>query len=131
MRNLQLLRSNGMPKCDFDPVLQDQLKRYVSERMLSVRAAAAELDVEHSVLSRFIKLGKARADTKARFRAALRERATETATAVAVSADSATGVRQLIRGDVLAERELRQIRSACESVLRLVDAYEAQLAGKI
>lgn len=120
-----------MPKCEIDSALQDQLKRYVTERMLSVRAAAAELDVEHSGLSRFIKLGRARADTKAKFRAALSARAKETATTVAVSDGLATGIRQMARGGALAERELRQIRSACEGVLKLVDAYEAQLAQKI
>jgi hypothetical protein len=120
-----------MPKCEIDSVLQDQLKRYVTERMLSVRAAAAELNVEHSGLSRFIKLGKARADTKAKFRAALSARANGTATTVAVPVDVATSVRPLARGSALAVRELRQIRSACEGVLKLVDAYEAQLAGKI
>lgn len=117
-----------MPKCESDPALQDQLTRYVTERKLSVRAAASELEVEHSGLSRFLNTGLARADTRAKYREALNKRATNTATSVAVPSGAVAAVRRSLHEGVLGERELRQIRRACEGVLKLVDVYEAQLA---
>lgn len=34
----------GMPKCEFDPVFQDQLQRFVSDNALTVNGAATALE---------------------------------------------------------------------------------------
>jgi hypothetical protein len=127
-------RRYGMPKCDMDPVLQDQLHRFMSENELTRCAAAARLGVERTTLWRFCETGRARGDTRARFREALEKCNMEARLSVAGDAVGAVDpvvppVRAVSRG-VLADRELKQIRKACEGVLALLDVYEAQALSR-
>jgi hypothetical protein len=73
----------------------------------------------------------ARDDTKVRLRAALENRNEESVVSVAVDAVIAdipvSSSRRASLG-MLAGCDLKQIRSACEGVLALLDVYESQLA---
>lgn len=107
-----------MPKVEQDLPLQRRLQEFV-DRHRSVRSAAHLLGVNHSSLSRFLESGMAVAGTRREYSAALDREAARSETPVA---DSVADVA--VSGHRLAERELRQIRRTCESVLALLDAYE-------
>jgi len=124
-----------MPRCEVDSVLLEQMHRFMRENRLTVSGAAAKLGVDRTTLWRFCDSGKARDDTKARYRESLAKRnmiVGECVSDSAVDADAlAVQARPGFQG-LLADRELRQIRRACEGVLALLDAYEAQqMGGKI
>lgn len=124
-----------MPRCEVDSVLLEQMHRFMRENRLTVSGAAAKLGVDRTTLWRFCDSGKARDDTKARYRESLAKRnmiVGECVSDGAVDADAlAVQARPGFQG-LLADRELRQIRRACEGVLALLDAYEAQqMGGKI
>lgn len=125
-----------MPKCEVDSVLQDQVHRFVSEKGLTVNGAATLLGVNRTTFWRFHETGEALGSTRARIREALANRKKCTAASLA---DDAVGTNvsenqtSPLRQGVLADRELKQIRNACEGVLALLNVYEAQrsLAKKI
>lgn len=106
------------------------MRRFISEHRLSVSGAAAMFGVERSSLWRFCQSGMARGDTKARYREALATRATKSATGVADFAQLPASQPLLGTQELLGERELRRIRAACEGVLALLNAYEAQSGGQ-
>jgi predicted DNA-binding protein (UPF0251 family) len=120
---------DGMPKCEVDTALQDQVHRFVGEYGLTVNGAATMLGVNRTTFWRFHETGEALSTTRARIREALANRQKANAARVA---DDAVGTgasehqaRPMLQG-VLADRELKQIRRACEGVLALLNVYEAQ-----
>lgn len=127
---------DGMPKCEVDTALQDQVHRFVGEHGLTVNGAATMLGVNRTTFWRFHETGEALSTTRARIREALANRQEATAVRVAddaVSTDASEHqARPMLQG-VLADRELKQIRRACEGVLALLNVYEAQrpLARKL
>lgn len=115
-----------MPKCESDPELQAAVHAFIKEHALTPGGAARRLGVERSKLWRFCQTGRAHEKTKSSYRAALTREAHKNATSVAV--DSAPAKRSLSEAPGLPdERELKQIKKACEGLLALVHAYEAQL----
>jgi hypothetical protein len=125
-----------MPKCEVDSALQDQVHRFVSENGLTVNGAATLLGVNRTTFWRFHETGEALGSTRARIREALVNRNKRSATRVAddaVGTDASEHQARPILQGVLADRELKHIRKACEGVLALLDVYEAQqsLARKV
>jgi hypothetical protein len=119
--NPELHSAAPMPKVEQDRPLQSRLQEFVAKHG-SVRSAAQVLGVNHASLGRFLESGMAIAGTRREYSAALEREAAKSGTTVAVPvADVAVGGRLQ-----LAERELRQIRRTCESVLALLDAYEGR-----
>lgn len=118
-----------MPKCQVDHALQTQVCRFVSDNSLSVNGAAKLLGVNRTTFWRFHDTGVALDNTRARIRKALANR--EKSDAVRVSDDPVGGganehqARHMRQGG-LVDRELKQIRKACEGVLTLLNVYEAQ-----
>lgn len=133
LQHLQLQSSCDMPKCEVDPVLQDQMRRFMSENGLTVSGAAAQLGVDRTTFWRFCDSGRARDDTRALYREALAKRNKDAAARVADDAVDtdvlAVQARSAVQG-ALADRELRLIRKACEGVLALLDVYEAHSLGR-
>jgi hypothetical protein len=120
----------GMPKCPGDFALQDQMRRFIHERGLTVCGAADLLEVDRTTLWRFCRTAMAREDTRARYRVALANCNENVAVAVADNVQAVGPVSQPsspVQG-ALAVRDLRQIRRACEGVLALLDVYESRLA---
>lgn len=118
-----------MPKCEVDSVLQDQVHRFMSDNGLTVNAAATVLGVNRTTFWRFCQTGAALAHTRARLRGALANRNKRTPTHVAdgaLDADASEHQARPLPQEVLADRELKQIRKACEGVLALLNVYEAQ-----
>ena len=99
----------------------------MNENRLTISGGAATLGVDRTTFWRFCDTGRARRDTKTRYREALAKRNKKSATHVANDAIDAPALQALpmLQG-VLAERELKQIRKACQGVLALLDVYEAQ-----
>lgn len=120
-----------MPKCEVDTLLQDQVRHFVSENGLTVNGAATLLGVNRTTFWRFHETGGALSSTRSRIREALANRnkhATVRVTDDAVRAgERRHQARSLPRG-ARANRELKQIRKACEVVLALLNVYEAQQA---
>lgn len=118
-----------MPRCKVDPALQDQVHRFISDSGLTTNGAAVNLGINRATFWRFCDTGKASPRTKQQLRNALEKRnrcATES-----VSVDSDVPAAQVpIAVQLLADRELDQIKRACEGVLALISAYKAQRAGK-
>jgi len=111
----------AMPKVAHDPLLQKRLQEFVDNHG-NVAAAARMLGVDRATLWRFLERGMARIDTRQAYSAALEREAAKSETSVAVQAVAvAVG-----RNPRLEERELRQIRRACEGVLALLNAYEGR-----
>lgn len=115
-----------MPRVAQDVELQARLNEYLRARGISVPRAATEFGVDRVSLWRFSTTGKARRDKRAEYRDAL-DRAIylKSETDVSVSHEVKKVKPEVSVGD----RELRRIRQACESVLRLLDAYEGSLSG--
>lgn len=125
--NLEAL--NDMPKCQVDPALREQVRRFVSENSLSVNGAARLLGVNRTTFWRFHGTGEALVNTRTRIREALANR--NKSDAVRVSDDAVGGgasehQARYMRQGGLADRELKQIRKACEGVLVLLNVYETQ-----
>ena len=123
-----------MPKCEIDLALQEQLRLFQSENRLSVSGAAEKLGVERSTLWRFCNSGRARDDTRAVYREALAKFSSNAAADVADVADVAVNVdagqpRRVLQAS-FADSELGLIRRTCETVLALLDAYEARASGR-
>lgn len=115
-----------MPKVAQDVELQTRLNEYLQARGISVPHAATEFGVDRVSLWRFCATGKARRDKRAEYRDALdRAMSVKSETAVAVAHEVNRVKPEVSVGD----RELRRIRQACESVLKLLDAYEGNLSG--
>lgn len=125
--------SCDMPKCAPDPALQERVHRFMRENGLTVSGAATKLGVDRTTFWRFCDSGRARGDTRASYSAALEKRNKnnkETVADDAVKADALTArTRTSLQGG-LAGHELKLIRKACEGVLLLLDAYEAQALGR-
>lgn len=122
-----------MPKCEVDSVLYDQVHRFMIENSLTISGGATTLGVDRTTFWRFCDTGRARRDTRTLYREALEKRNRKSATSVvddAIDANApAAQARPSLQG-VLAGRELRQIRKACQGVLALLDVYEAQSMGR-
>jgi len=121
-----------MPKCDPDPVLLDQVNRFMKENRVTVNGAAAKLGVGRTTFWRFCESGKARRDTKVLYRNALEKHNIISATNVADDAINGYGLtnpRRAALAGGLAGDELKLIRRACEGVLVLLNVYEAQSLG--
>lgn len=118
-----------MPKCEVDAVLLDEVRRFVTERGLTVNGAATVLGVDRASFWRFHNTGKARGDTRAKYRKALQNCNASSVDCVAVDEpdgnETGSLARQTRRG-VLTRSELRQLRSVCEGILVLVSTHEAQ-----
>ena len=124
-----------MPKCKPDHVLQDQVHRFMIDNVLTISGAAVKLGVDRTTFWRFCDSGRARADTRTLYREALENCNKSTADGVAGSAIETVALavqgRRASQGGP-ADLELKLIRKACEGVLALLDAYEAQsLGGKV
>lgn len=122
-----------MPKCEPDPALQERMRRFMRENMLTKNGAAAILGVDRTTLWRFCDSGRARGDTRALYHEALEKRINNPATTVADSAvktDELTVHAHTSLQGGLAGHELKLIRKACEGVLALIDVYEAQSQGR-
>ena len=117
-----------MPKCATDPILLEQMVDFIRENQLTIRAAATQLGVDRTTLWRFCTSGKARGDTKALYRESLKKRNTITATNNTHQhhEELIEGRKHLALQETLTERQLNQIRKACEGVLALLVAYETQ-----
>lgn len=122
-----------MPKCKPDLALQERAHRFMQDNGLTVSGAAAKLGVDRTTFWRFCESGRARGDTRALYSAALEKRNTinqKNLAHDAVKADSPMArTRRSLQGG-LAGHELKLIRNACEGVLVLLDAYEAQALGR-
>lgn len=122
-----------MPKCEPDHALQDQVRRFMNEKGLTISGAAVKLEVERTNFWRFCNSGKARDDTKALYRKALEKCNKHSATNVAVNEIKSDvlsiQVRPASQG-ALADSELKLIRKACEGILALLDVYETQSLGR-
>lgn len=122
-----------MPKCEADPVLQDQVRCFMIENGLTVSGAAVRLGVERTTFWRFCDSGRARVETRARYREALQKcnkNATIFAADDAIEKGALLAQARLVPRGGLANHELKLIRKACEGVLALLDVYEAQSLGK-
>lgn len=116
-----------MPKCKIDPALRDQVHRFISDSGLTINGAAVRLDINRTTFWRFCETGKASARTKLRLRDALEKRNTSATNNDSDASNmTPTQVPALLR--LMEDRELKQIRRACEGVLALIDVYEAQRA---
>lgn len=120
-----------MPKCEVDAVLQHQVHSFVRESGLTVNGAATLLAVNRTTFWRFHETGEALSSTRTRIRDALENRNKQTAVGASDDAVRPNGhehqARLMLPG-VPADRELKQIRRACEGILALLNAYEAQQA---
>lgn len=115
-----------MPKVTQDVELQARLNEYLQVRGISVQRAATEFGVDRVSLWRFCTTGKARRDKRAEYRVALdRAMSLKSETSVSVERE----VKKVKPKVSVGDRELRRIRQACESVLKLLDAYEGSLSG--
>lgn len=122
-----------MPKCDVDRVLHEQVQLFIRENGLTKNGAATILGVDRTTFWRFCDTGKARGDTRDLYRDALGKHNKKAAAFVAddaVNADLDVAQTRLTLQGVLADRELKQIRKACEGVIALLDVYEAQSLGR-
>jgi acylphosphatase len=115
-----------MPKVAPDLSLQKQVQLYIQEQEISVRKVAELWGVSNSSLSRFCKTGKALEVQRRQYRRALeRDAGQKRGTNGAAVTEDNGEVQPLVIGD----SELRRIRQACESVLKLLDAYERNFDG--
>lgn len=120
-----------MPKCEVDSVLLNQMQRFISDNQLTVGGAATRLGVGRTTLWRFCDSGKARDDTKILYRESLAKQGVKVADVADVAVmGGLLGQSRLALQGVLAERELKMIRKACEGVLALLDVYEARQLGR-
>ena len=122
-----------MPKCESDPALQERVLCFIRENRLTKSGAAAKLGVDRTTLWRFCDSGRARGDTKALYCEALEKRNKSNLGDVALDAVKVGGLVAHTRTSLaggLAGHELKLIRNACEGVLVLLDAYEAQSLGR-
>lgn len=115
-----------MPKVVPDADLQTRVKLFIEEHQISVRAASARWGVSNSSLSRFCKTGMALDAKKSLYRRALER---EVKRKSGTSGASTTWDNQHVQPLLVEDRELRRIRQACESVIKLLDAYESSLGG--
>lgn len=115
-----------MPKVARDAELHERLKNFLLERGLSVAQAAKEFGVDRVSLWRFSATGKALENKKAEYKKAL-----DRATSIKTETNTTVSFREnLVRSKVsIEDRELRRIRQACESVLRLLDVYEGRFSS--
>lgn len=125
-----------MPKCEVDFALQDQVRRFVRDNGLTVNGAATLLGVNRTTFWRFHETGEALGRTKVRIRDAIANRNNRAAVRVAddaVASDATELQFRPLPEGALADREIKQIRKACEGLLTLLNAYEAQqsLARKV
>lgn len=120
-----------MPKCNDDPALQHQVQRFISESGLTTNGAAVKLGINRTTFWRFCDTGRATPRTKVRLRNALEKRSKRATESVSFESDdsSSPAIQAPALLGLLADRELKQIRRACEGVLALIDVYEAQRAG--
>lgn len=121
-----------MPKCDVDFELQQEVKRFMHENRLTKSAAAKALGVDRATFWRFCSSGRAIGDTRLRYRDALAKcSGSASLQPKNVSFDAVSAADQPVSRSrpVLELSELAQIRRTCESVLALVGAYEAHMAG--
>lgn len=117
-----------MPKCEVDDVLQDQVRRFVRDNGLTVSGAGMLLGINRTTFWRFHESGEALGGTRARIRQALEKRNMRTEDRVADDAVAVEGKQRQVRSMLrdVPERDLVQIRKACEGVLALLNAYDAQ-----
>jgi hypothetical protein len=118
-----------VPKCKVDSILQDQVHRFVRENGITVNGAATVLGMNRTTFWRFHETGEALGSTRARIREALENRNNCTTGRVAydaVGGDAGEQQARPILQGMPDENELMQIRRACEGVLALLNAYEAQ-----
>lgn len=115
-----------MPKVTQDTELQERLKSFLLERGLSIPQAANELGVDRVSLWRFSTTGRALKSKRAEYKNAL-----DRATSIKTETSAAVSFRENSVGSQvpIEDRELRRIRQACESVLRLLDVYEGRFNG--
>ena len=118
-----------MPRCQVDSALRDRVRRFVTDNAVSVNGAAKLLGVNRTTFWRFHDTGAGLVSTRARIQEAIAN--CEKSDVARVSDDAVGGgvpeqQARRIRQGLLADRELRQIRKACEGVLALLNVYEAQ-----
>jgi hypothetical protein len=125
-----------MPKCEADHILQDQVRHFMNKNRLTISGAAVRLGVDRTTFWRFCESGRALGDTKALYREALEKCNKKNETNVVpvaddgIEADALAVQVPLASQGVLADRELKLIRKACEGLLALLDVYEAQSLGR-
>ena len=114
-----------MPKVAQDDELRTQLQQFIQANEMSIPQAARELGVDRVSLWRFLSTGKARKDRRQVYHASLarlRLEKTETTSAGSVSLSKRATMPPPVHA-----RELLHIRRVCDSLLRLLDAYEGVL----
>lgn len=132
---LTITKLHEMPKCEIDLALKEQLRLFLIENRLSVSGAAEKLGVGRTTLWRFFHSGRARDDTRVLYREALAKCSNDTEGGVADVAVNANAnanpgqVRRALQAG-LADLELKRIRRTCETVLALLDVYEAQASDR-
>lgn len=112
-----------MPKVAPDVDLQKRVLLFIKEQEISVRKVAQRWSVSNSSLSRFCKTGMALDAMRFQYRRALdREvrRKNET------NGTSLNGDNRHVQPLLVRDHEMRRIRLACESVIKLLDAYEGR-----
>ena len=119
------IKPDSMPRCEVDSVLLDQVRRFISVNRLTISGAATALGVDRTTFWRFFDTGRAISSTRTRYREALENCNKQAEAYVADDAVDADQARPALQG-VLADREIKQIRKACEGVLALLNIYEAQ-----
>lgn len=120
-----------MPKCKVDSTLQSQVQRFIRDRGLTINGAATNLGINRTTFWRFCDTGKASPKTKLQLRNALEKRNEHAAQSVSFDANEVIPAsREPALLEFLADRELKQIRRACEGVLALIDVYEARRSGQ-
>lgn len=122
-----------MPKCEVDLVLKDRVHRFISTNRVTINGAAAKLGLNRTTFWRFCDTGRASSKTKLQIHNALEKRnknLDEDVSLDSASVSNAPVNRTPTLPRFLADRELKQIRRACEGVLALIEVYEAQHAGQ-
>ena len=115
---------SGMPKVSEDLVLQQRLAVFV-DSCGGTRQAAKRLELEHTMVWRFRKFGRAIARNQLAISSALNREGTATATANATqnAAAPSIGLHSGPDGDLAA------LRTFCLSVLALIDNYNGPGGG--
>jgi|GEM_PF-6024773 len=120
-----LLKRPDVPKVAQDDELRTQLQQFIQASQMSIPQAARELGVDRVSLWRFLTTGKARKDRRQVYHASLaRLRLEKTETKIPVSVSLPERVTTPLP---VHARELRHIRRVCDSLLRMLDAYEGAL----
>ena len=107
-----------MPKSRVDPQLQEQLRKFVLAEG-GVRSAARSLELEHTMVWRFLQRGSAIPKNHQAITVALQrhKNATHSATKATDSTETQSNAEPILEN-------LAMVRRLCTSVIALIDSYD-------